>query len=51
MVNIALDLGWANSFDVSGNLEREVSWTSGNINSGVVSGGDSKGRVMEGEDR
>ncbi|MGL4696247.1 T7SS effector LXG polymorphic toxin [Enterococcus larvae] len=44
-------LGWANSFDVSGNLEREISWTSGNINSGVVSGGDSKGRIMEGEDR
>ncbi len=44
-------LGWANSFDVSGKIERDVTWTLGNTDSGVVSGGDSTGRVGEGEDR
>lgn len=44
-------LGWAHSFDVSGELGREVTWTQGDTENRTVSGGDSDGRVGEGENR
>lgn len=43
-------LGWAHSFDVSGELERKVSWDVGSIQNGEITGG-SSGRRGEGEER